>query len=411
MEKTFKQQKGITLVALIITIIVLLILAMVTIKAISGEKVFEHAENARSRYTTEQENENNTLKTYEEYIEDRTGKENWEQSTTIAEAKTSAKPFRKDTVIEDDYGNSVKIPAGFKIASDSGENVTQGIVIEDVNAQNEISSGNQFVWIPVGKIYTDAERTEANAKQITLGRYSWGTDNNTPTLVQPVEGKPVTSLVTITRGSYTFVEAQPTASGKDTKGNTIAININDFYNHTITAGGYYIGRYEAGDADATAERIKTTGASTEGTMICKKGQFVYNHIIQADAASECKNMYSSNNFTSDLINSYAWDTAILFIKTFGGNIGRTYGGSNLSTAFTKTGMNSDEVLKICDLSGNAYEWTTETCSGASVPCTTRGGYYYTNTNVADCYTCFRGYTGITAIYSNGFLSFRPILYW
>ena len=44
-------------------------------------------------------------------------------------------------------------------------NVTKGIVVED-------GEGNQFVWIPVGTIYADIEKTEANAKTITLGRYS-----------------------------------------------------------------------------------------------------------------------------------------------------------------------------------------------------------------------------------------------
>ena len=43
-------QKGITLVALIITIIVLLILAVVTISAVSQGEIFNHANNAATRY-------------------------------------------------------------------------------------------------------------------------------------------------------------------------------------------------------------------------------------------------------------------------------------------------------------------------------------------------------------------------
>lgn len=48
--KKIKEQRGITLVALIITIIVLLILAMVAIKGVQGDGIFVHAQNARDNY-------------------------------------------------------------------------------------------------------------------------------------------------------------------------------------------------------------------------------------------------------------------------------------------------------------------------------------------------------------------------
>ena len=58
-------QKGITLVALIITIIVLLILAVVTIAAVSGDRIINHAENARDDYKTAINTENKILVNYE----------------------------------------------------------------------------------------------------------------------------------------------------------------------------------------------------------------------------------------------------------------------------------------------------------------------------------------------------------
>ena len=58
-------QKGITLVALIITIIVLLILAVVTIAAVSGDRIINHAENARDTYQAKQTEEQTMLNTYE----------------------------------------------------------------------------------------------------------------------------------------------------------------------------------------------------------------------------------------------------------------------------------------------------------------------------------------------------------
>ena len=53
MKKT-KLEKGITLIALIITIVVLLILAVVTIGSIRESKIIEHAETAKDTYKEEQ---------------------------------------------------------------------------------------------------------------------------------------------------------------------------------------------------------------------------------------------------------------------------------------------------------------------------------------------------------------------
>ena len=53
--------------------------------------------------------------------------------------------FGTTTEIEDSTGNKVTIPGGFKITQDSGNNVSEGIVIEN-------ASEDQFVWIPVNSV-------------------------------------------------------------------------------------------------------------------------------------------------------------------------------------------------------------------------------------------------------------------
>ena len=60
-----------------------------------------------------------------------------------------------NTTVNDKYGNKVVVPAGFKIANPS-DTVSDGIVIEDVNAGNTNTKGSQFVWIPVGNVYIDS---------------------------------------------------------------------------------------------------------------------------------------------------------------------------------------------------------------------------------------------------------------
>ena len=56
-----KSEKGITLVALIITIIVLIILAAVTIMAVQDSDLIGRTQNATIGYAANQKYENNTL--------------------------------------------------------------------------------------------------------------------------------------------------------------------------------------------------------------------------------------------------------------------------------------------------------------------------------------------------------------
>lgn len=61
-----KKERGITLVALVVTIIVLLILAGVTIgMATSGSGIFGRAKNAANTYRNSVSKENTALKSYE----------------------------------------------------------------------------------------------------------------------------------------------------------------------------------------------------------------------------------------------------------------------------------------------------------------------------------------------------------
>ena len=83
---------------------------------------------------------------------------------TVAQAKESQYVFLENKILIDDYGNNIKVPEGFKIAEDSATSVTGGVVIEDVSAKGTTSEtkGSQFVWIPVGDVYTRSEHTEEN---------------------------------------------------------------------------------------------------------------------------------------------------------------------------------------------------------------------------------------------------------
>ena len=125
----------------------------------------------------------------------------------------------------------------------------------------------------------------------------------------------------------------------------------------------------------------------------------------------------ATTFTSDLMNSYAWDTATLFLQTCGDN--PTYSqktsvnsqlattGTNDTTKYTET---KDIQCNIYDMASNVEEWTTETClykdthSSFSTPCGNRGGTYYRSSY----YTSYRD-ADITSL-SVAYIGFRPLLY-
>ena len=102
---------------------------------------------------------------------------------TVEEVK-GGEAFATKTPIKDEHDNIIWVPAGFKVAEDSGNTVQQGIVIEDVSASGDAAvQGSQFVWIPVGT-FTKDDKSPSN--EIILGRYTFGDEatNGEPTLVQ-----------------------------------------------------------------------------------------------------------------------------------------------------------------------------------------------------------------------------------
>jgi hypothetical protein len=91
---------------------------------------------------------------------------------TVKESKGN-KIASNNTELVDDYGNKITIPKGFKIATDSSDNVTGGIVIEDATYTNTI--GSQFVWVPIGTFYTNLEKTSTETIQLARGTFNAST--------------------------------------------------------------------------------------------------------------------------------------------------------------------------------------------------------------------------------------------
>ena len=414
-KRNYLKQNGITLIALIVTIVILLILAGVTLNAVfSDNGIIKKAQDAQTKTDQGMQKDLEPMGALEDLINKNAGEGKSEETIKISTIVGKG-AVTKNTKVVDAYENKIIIPKGFKVLphnptsstgavtytynEDNTPAVQDGIVIED-------KDGNQFVWVPVGTINNKDNTTNT----ITLGRYSnFTAQNGIYTPAQSAEnytdeievGKTnkenytiaklslqseikinkaiqlentldnVKIMTTATEPIYS-TKAKELNTFREGAGqlNTTARDLKTFIETSLANGGYYIARFEA---SGTINRIES-----------KYNQIVLTDIGQSKAADLAREMYGEvkeNNelvYASDLVNSYAWDTAIIFIQTYSTETdANNYSGQNKSTSFANAGINNDKYCNIWDMSGNASEWTTEYGSEFDEnPCMARGGWYY-----------------------------------
>ena len=354
-----QDRKGITLVALAVTITVLIILATISINGIIGENGL--AEQAKKIEKIQEDKISNR----EAQTNELEGKyENTMTSTTIP-SNPSTGPNGKtlvtvltarqtNTVIaEDELGKQVVVPADFKVRADLAKKVDEGIVIED-------KLGNQFVWVPVATI-ADYKRTWYTG---------WGSFSE--------------YLETLPEDEKTSVERYK---------------------------GFYIGRYEAGDKENTEAKTLRSSNDVTKTVTIKANQAPYNYVTRTQAKSLAEGFKTQQNYSSTiktkLVSSYAWDTAIAFLQKVNSDYGSSSEEGNYTdttfsytdiTGATKTKAKNSSVLvptgqttpvcNIYDMGGNVWEWTTETFSNSSLSTFTECGGGY-GSSYSDCSAGYR----------------------
>ena len=377
------KEKGITLIALVVTITVLIILATVSVNTVLGDNgIIKRAQKARDSYQNSQKSEDEQMAVLAnemaEYDTNGGGSGGGSDTPTNPTAGTTvAKPgtwtSSQVTPIADGNGGTVPLPSEFYYV---GGDISTGLVISDKQGDtmsaSGVNMGNQFVWIPVS---SEADLTRTNF------------DSN---------GQPTTGLDTT---KYT----EPYASGYSTE----ASEYTTMRAQVLKYGGFYIGRFEAGVNSTTLR----TGTTTAQTVVCKKGVAPYNYVPWGKAMNDAsevegesgavylaKNFASQHNYTSvtsTLIYGCQWDAMCRYI----GDSQRT---TPEKSAPELTGSVSTDVSKnIYDLAGNCWEWTMEAYSTNYR--VRRGGRYYRAYPVSD-----RNY-GSPADRSD-YYSFRPTLY-
>lgn len=376
------REHGITLVALVITIIILLILAGVAITTLTQTGLFENAKQAKNATENAQKEENKILENYIRQTEKYLPQELPQLKDNIGKVLSQT----ENTKLQDENGNKVVVPAGFKVVSDDTTNnaktVEQGIVVEDEN-------GNQYVWI---FCTTNETKTILEYK-----RNEWDVAEKRASKDEVTLTDAICSKDDIVNGLTTEIK------------NEIVEQIKKEKNSVNNYGGYYIGRYEVGNENNVA--------------VIKKDQEPYTNIQWYKAYELAKGIGGGVGATTYLCSSYAWDTAINFIQNTGTeNYATTREGFNENWYAKEVKDSLGNVIKVAneplrlktgkttsksnifDMGGNVAEYTTEIVPGASKGIILRGGSFYSTYSPAGCRVNF----SITSIYDT--FGFRATLF-
>lgn len=134
-----QKERGITLIALVITVIVMLILAGVAINLTIGDNgIFRKSEEGAQIYKNSANDEASSLNDADskmgelvnQYHEGNGGGDT-PNMPTVEDSK--GKKFEDTTTIIDKNKEKVSIPGGFSVLPDSSDDVNRGIVVVDAN--------------------------------------------------------------------------------------------------------------------------------------------------------------------------------------------------------------------------------------------------------------------------------------
>ena len=435
-KRSYMKEKGITLIALVVTIVVLLILAGVSSNAIFSENgIIKRAQDAQNKMDEATQNDLDSINELNNWID---GKIN---GTTGGDDK----PSTSDLPSTD---NTIPYYPDETFTKVDGTDLSTGLVIKD-------TSGNEYVWIEVPK---------------TTGVY-------------PTAGLKITNF---TEDEYTAIETDLHTYINDYRNGTKYTDT--YYSDAATGltetqytelkqkmlksvyenGGFWIGRYEAGittNRTSKDEEITAAPLSKAGTV--ENPVYPYNYVRCSQAQTLASKLSTGKSYTSSLMFGVQWDLVLKHIEVKEGTDatklatiqsalrsdstgwGNYYNASfeinrgkyaqygalttwyNYNTALancvtyangksTKVSASSSsnsillttgasdacQKMNIYDLAGNVYEWTLEYTDNASRPCAGRGGSYDNDGSYDPAY--IRSNNRTTTGY--GSIGFRPSLF-
>ena len=404
-----KNNKAITLIALVVTIVVLLILAGISISLVVGDNgLIRKSKDAKKQYEEAQANELAMTDEAGDLIDE-----------TVTGNLKGTKPY----LPSEDY---TKVP---------GTSLDNGLVIAD-------KKGNEYVWVEVPR---NAEVVYKTAG-LNITEFS------------------ATELASIKTDLVNYAKDYRESRYDDTWylecGIADSGTYTDKYNKMLKSvyqnGGFWIGRYEIGIDENTIRNDSNKSTTTNHTPVIKANKIPYNYITCSQAESLAET-FAPSGYTSSLLFGLQWNLVCKHLETKGTNPGTSatslqnaiksnstdwgnYDNANFNITNTDAMYSEDNgaswkkvseeadkkyqkasnngvllttgaearnsMLNICDLAGNLYEFTLEKTSGGSNPCTGRGGCYYFNSSTSPASGRAYDFTS----YSNGGGGARVSLY-
>ena len=346
-KKFMKGNRGITLVALVVTIVVLLILAGISLNLVLGENgIITKAQEARDKTEQARINTEKSMNSLEQELS------NYVNKTDSGNGGNSG---GSQTTVE-----NVVIPEGYYYV---GGTKAKGIVISDNVADKELDkgkenvrrdlAGNQWVWVPVetpSSLYTTVA-----AGQKLDGSTGVKTTKYTNTIISGI-----TRVLPGDTSDYREPDIL-TNEDNDTNAKTagfsslanMAETMKNDYEEMIASlekyKGFYIGRYE----------LTANGEKTGATQ---------NHVDWYTLYANCKKWAKEGSkVKTRMIWGLQWDATCNWLASSGFSItnSSTWGNYSNNTADghgteQNTGFSESwKANNIYDFAGNCYEFTQE----------------------------------------------------
>ena len=381
-----KQERGITLIALVVTIVVLLILAGVSISLVlNNNGVISKAKDARDKYAEAQTNEYEHFNEVTDWIDTKVGETTGGSVTEI---------------------DGVPIPDGYYYV---GGTKAKGIVISDAEADNEKYkgqenvgkdlAGNQWVWVPIetlSSLYTtvDAGVALTGSTGVKTTKYT-----NSGIISGKTRGLPGSTDYRepdiLTDSTYADTDTNVKNAGFSSLANMAETMVSE-YDEMIASlekyKGFYIGRYEL-----TANGEKTGATQIEDWYTLYKN---------------CTTLATGTKVKTRMIWGLQWDATCNWLDNSGFSItdSSTWGnysnndatghGSKQNTGFSENW----KANNIYDFAGNCWEFTQEARSTNDRAY--RGGIYDSNGSVLPASFRYDNYPA----YTSSSYGSRPTLY-
>ena len=386
-----KQEKGITLIALVVTIVVLLILAGVSISLVlNNNGVISKSKDARNQYAEAQTNEEKHFNEVTDWIDTKVG------DTTGGGSVTKI--------------DGVPIPDGYYYV---GGTKAKGLVISDNVADKELDkgkenvrrdlAGNQWVWVPVetpSSLYTTV--TEGIALSGTTGvkttKYTNSAIISGITRVKPGDTSNYREPDILVNPTYGYGDTDRAKTAGFSSLANMAENMKSDYEEMIASlekyKGFYIGRYEL---TANGEKTGATQTDVEWYTLYKN----------------CTTLASGSKVKTRMIWGLQWDATCNWLAGSGFSItdsskwgnykdNTAYGhGSKKNTGFSE----SWKANNIYDFAGNCGEWTQEAHDDSRRAAGRGGNYLVDGSNIPASYRVDIYPTDTYSFYGS-----RPTLY-